>query len=542
MDSQVFYRKWRPQTFGEVAGQEHATRTLLNALQSSRVAHAYLFCGPRGTGKTSTGRILSKAVNCLGNGKGEPCNTCTSCTAINEGRALDLVEVDAASNRGIDEIRELRERVKFAPHLSRKRIYIIDEVHMLTEPAANALLKTLEEPPPYIIFILATTEPHKLLPTLLSRCQRFDFHRITQADTVSRLAFISQSEGIEIGPEALRLVARSAGGSLRDAENVLEQLSAYYGSQIELSQVKETLGITGDWRARELAKQIINRDIPSGLATISSINADGLDLRQFTRELVEYLRQLLLVKASSVEAAELAPEEATEARSIVAGASLDHILKAIRFFGGIDLRLDNYSSLPLEVALVECSLPPDGDKGTPRPRPAKVAERERTVMPSYQAKKAEGSTTIFPPDEASPEVHEPEQSAPELSSPPQSFPMEEPFSSGDFVSYLRSNWKRVLEASRGTDRTVEALLRSACEPMAFEDDTVVLAVYYPYHKEKLEEVTKRHAVEEILSKVRGSRCQVRYVLKPRDKNTLTQGHLVKAAVEMGARIITEGEK
>ncbi|MBM2831525.1 MAG: polymerase subunit gamma and tau, partial [Dehalococcoidia bacterium] len=197
-ESQVFYRKWRPQTFAELTGQEHVTRTLLNALQTGRVAHAYLFCGPRGTGKTSTGRILAKAVNCQSGGKGEPCNTCDICVSVNDGRALDLVEVDAASNRGIDEIRELRERVKFAPHLARKRVYIIDEVHMLTDAASNALLKTLEEPPPYIMFILATTEPHKLLPTLLSRCQRLDFHRISQVDVVSRLAFVSMKEGIEI--------------------------------------------------------------------------------------------------------------------------------------------------------------------------------------------------------------------------------------------------------------------------------------------------------------------------------------------------------
>jgi DNA polymerase-3 subunit gamma/tau len=456
---------------------------------------------------------------------------------------MDLVEVDAASNRGIDEVRELRERVKFAPNLARKRIYIIDEVHMLTEPASNALLKTLEEPPPYIIFILATTEPHKLLPTLLSRCQRFDFHRISQADIVSRLDFISQKEGIEISSEALKLIARSSGGSLRDAENILEQLYAYYGSRIELSQVKETLGITGDWRARELARQVINKDIPAGLTTISSANADGLDLRQFTREAVEYLRQLLLVKAGSAEAAELTSEEATEARNIVTGASLDHILKAVRLFGGIDLRLDSFSPLPLEVALVECSLPAEESRGTPSPQPVRAQVKERVKdVPSYQERRTEDNPPVSSPDKASLEAQEPEQSAPELHIPPQPTPVEEPVSTGDYVAHLRANWKMVLEASRGTDRTVEALLRSACEPMAFEDGAVVLAVYYSYHKDKLEEVSKRHTVEGILSKVLGSHCQVRFVLKQKEKKPLAQGHLVKAAVELGARVINEGEK
>ena len=217
MTSQVFYRKWRPQTLTEVVGQELVTKTLLNALSSGRVSHAYLFCGPRGTGKTSTGRILAKAVNCLTNGKGEPCNTCPICQAITEGGALDVIEIDAASNRGIDEIRDLREKVNYAPNQARYKVYIIDEVHMLTKEASNALLKTLEEPPPHIIFILATTESHKILTTIMSRCQRFDFRRISQVDITSTLTNICSAEHINIEPEGLRLIAKSATGSLRDA-------------------------------------------------------------------------------------------------------------------------------------------------------------------------------------------------------------------------------------------------------------------------------------------------------------------------------------
>ena len=302
MTSQVFYRKWRPQVLAEVVGQEQVTQTLLNALANERISHAYLFCGPRGTGKTSTGRILAKAVNCLTNGKGEPCNSCPMCQAITEGRALDVIEVDAASNRGIDEIRDLREKVNYAPNQARYKVYIIDEVHMLTKEASNALLKTLEEPPPHVIFVLATTEAHKILPTILSRCQRFDFRRISQADVVAKLSHICQSEGIHIEPEALRLIARAATGSLRDAENLLQQLTTYYGADIELQQVQTILGISGDWRAKELVRHIVNNDISAGIATINSVNSDGLDLRQFNRELVEYLRALLLIKTGSVKA------------------------------------------------------------------------------------------------------------------------------------------------------------------------------------------------------------------------------------------------
>ncbi|GAI13909.1 unnamed protein product, partial [marine sediment metagenome] len=276
MACQVFYRKWRPQTLAEVVGQEPVTQTLRNALNSGRVSHAYLFYGPRGTGKTSTGRILAKAVNCLTNGKGEPCNACPMCQAVTEGRALDVIEIDAASNRGIDEIRELRERVNYAPNQARYKVYIIDEVHMLTKEASNALLKTLEEPPPHVIFVLATTEVHKVLPTILSRCQRFDFRRISQADVVSKLTHICNEEGIHVEPEGLRLMAKSATGSLRDAENLLQQLTTYYGSEVELHQIQAILGVTGDWRVKELVKHIINNDVSAGMTTINSVNSDGL--------------------------------------------------------------------------------------------------------------------------------------------------------------------------------------------------------------------------------------------------------------------------
>jgi DNA polymerase-3 subunit gamma/tau len=305
MASQVFYRKWRPQTLADVVGQEPVTRTLANALATGRVAHAYLFCGPRGTGKTSTGRILAKALNCLTNGKGEPCNTCTMCQAFNEGRALDLIEIDGASNTSVDDVRELKDKIGFAPNLARYKVYIIDEVHMLSTSAFNALLKTLEEPPPHVIFILATTEIHKVPLTIISRCQRFDFRRLPQSVVVNKLKDICNHEGINVEPQALALIARAATGSLRDAENLLEQLVLYHGSNVSLEQAQSELGISGDMCIRQLAQHILKKDVAGGLAVINNVAVDGVDLRQFNRGLVDYLRDMLLVKSGAGDTADL---------------------------------------------------------------------------------------------------------------------------------------------------------------------------------------------------------------------------------------------
>jgi len=524
MASQVFYRKWRPQTLAEVVGQEQVTQTLRNALNSGRVSHAYLFCGPRGTGKTSTGRILAKAVNCLTNGKGEPCNTCPMCQAITEGRALDMIEIDAASNRGIDDIRELRERVNYAPNQARYKVYIIDEVHMLTKEASNALLKTLEEPPPYVIFILATTEAHKIIPTILSRCQRFDFRRISQTDVISKLTHICSTEGIHMEPEALQLIAKAATGSLRDAENLLEQLTTYYGSDIALHQVQAILGITGDFRTKELVKHIINNDVSAGVITINSVDSDGLDLKQFNRELVEYLRGLLLIKTGSSEAVDLTAEDITELKDLAARASLSQILKAVKLFGQLELGFDNYSTLPLELALVDCALSSEKEGESPTTQiEYETRQPIKAATPSYPKQPiAKPEPAIVPP----PAV--PEAAA--TITPP------EP---GSELEQLRLNWKQVVaQAPEDTKRTPAiAILRSAgVKPVAFEDNTVVLSFRYPLHKEKMGEPENQQVAEKIISNFLGRPCRVRCVYEPEDN------HLVQEAQRMGAQVTSVEEK
>ena len=352
----MLYLKWRPQSLSEIAGQEPIVQTLTNALSAGKLAHAYLFCGPRGTGKTSTARILAKAANCLENGgKGEPCNHCSMCLAITEGHAMDLIEIDGASNRGIDEIRELRERVRYAPAEARFKFYIIDEVHMLTEPAFNALLKTLEEPPPQTIFVLATTEPHRVPATIISRCQRLDFKRISYSAIVGRLGQICASEGVKADEAVLRTIARSSGGSLRDASNLLEQLIVVNGNTLDLAAVQSALGQATDLRARQLAEHMLRGNLPAGLKAVHTANEDGLDLRQLQRELVDYLRYVLLAKSGAEDAIDLPKESVAEVKTLAQQTTLEQILKAIRALNQPASRLDGNSTLALELTLAECA-------------------------------------------------------------------------------------------------------------------------------------------------------------------------------------------
>ncbi|HEY50528.1 MAG TPA: DNA polymerase III subunit gamma/tau [Dehalococcoidia bacterium] len=552
MASQVFYRRWRPQTLAEVVGQEPVTKTLQNALSGGHVSHAYLFCGPRGTGKTSTGRILAKAVNCLTNeGKGEPCNTCEMCQAITEGRALDVIEIDAASNTGVDSIRDLRERVNYAPNEARYKVYIIDEVHMLSTSASNALLKTLEEPPPHVIFVLATTEVHKVLPTIMSRCQRFDFRRISQADVVTKLTDIGKKETIKIEPEALRLIARAATGSLRDAENLLEQLTTYYGKKVTLQQVQTILGITGDWRAKEMVRHIVDNDVAAGVSTINGVNSDGLDLRQFNRELVEYLRALLLVKTGSDDSIDLPAEDIAELKEMAGKASLPQILKAVKLFGQLDFSLDNYSTLPLELALMDATLPlgkeppparvepeirqPVRPAASETPLPAAkpaVAKGDRTLKPTEKAK-GEPEPEPAPTPEAEEEKVEPEPAP----TPVELAPAVSAGSGEEEIEYLQLHWLQFIrDAPSSMSRTAAAALLRSAKPKAIENNTVILSFRFPLHKESMEKTENQKIAEQIISNCLGRACRIRCIHEPE------ANHLIEEALKIGAQIIESEEK
>jgi len=322
----VLARKWRPQSFSEVVGQEHIKRSLQNAIRYNRLPHALLFSGPKGVGKTTMARILAKALNCERGPSIEPCNKCISCKEIDLGNSIDVQEIDGASNRRISEVREIRENVKYLPSRGRYKVYIIDEVHMLTEEAFNALLKTLEEPPPHVIFVFATTEPHKVPPTIVSRCQRFPFHRISSNIICHRISEIASAEKIDIEEDAIRLIAHSSEGSLRDALSLLDQLVSFSTPPINVKDVQEILGLFDTHLVLETIDAILNGDLKKVLEIIHKIYEEGSDLKQFYLNLITYFRHLLIAKLTEKASLVDLPDYEWEVlRNIAKNQSISHL-------------------------------------------------------------------------------------------------------------------------------------------------------------------------------------------------------------------------
>lgn len=365
MSNIVLYRKYRPVSFKEVIGQEHIVATLRHAAKSGLLSHAYLFAGSRGSGKTTIARIVAKAANCENLQDGDPCNKCLSCQEIIAGRAVDIIEIDAASNRGIDEIRELKEGVRFAPSSLKEKVFIIDEAHQLTKEAANALLKTLEEPPPRTMFILATTEVHKMIPTILSRCQRFDFRKIPVKDIVLRLTQILKKEGVKADPNALHLIATRSGGSFRDAETLLDRILTYHLSDnkegsIAVEMVRELLGIINTHLFEEMTALLANKKAAEALELLDSHLLQGMDPFEFVRQLTAYLRSLMVLQINPAlkesvllefltpEQKEKASEQAKEFPALRLRAALEKFMQAEQ-----DMKYASIVQLPLEIAIAE---------------------------------------------------------------------------------------------------------------------------------------------------------------------------------------------
>ncbi|MGE5550115.1 MAG: DNA polymerase III subunit gamma/tau [Bacteroidota bacterium] len=382
MEYLALYRKWRPRRFADFVGQPHVVRTLRNAVAQNRVAHAYLFCGPRGTGKTTAAKLLARAVNCAEAVDGDPCGECPSCQRIAAGISLDVQEIDGASNRGIDEVRDLREKVKFVPAEGRFRVYIIDEVHMLTGEAFNALLKTLEEPPPQVIFVFATTEAHKLPATVLSRCQRFEFKRFSVAEIAGHLAVIARAEEIEIEPAALELLAVQASGGMRDAIGLLEQAAAHAGKKITRSDVREVLGLVDLEVYRRLALAAKDRDPGEALSVLAEVGAAGKDLAQFARGATTLWRDLLVLAVSRKPAPlqVIPPDDAATWRELAAAIGAERLLQAVEIFAATaaDQKRIGEARLPLDLALIKLTA---GIETLPAPAPRAAREERPTAGP-----------------------------------------------------------------------------------------------------------------------------------------------------------------
>jgi len=537
--TQSLYRKYRPKSFdsAELVGQEHIVRTIRNAIRQNRVAHAYLFCGPRGTGKTTTARLLAKAVNCLDpEVMNRPCNSCTSCIAINSSATSDVIEIDAASNRGIDDIRDLRERVKYAPTQLQTKFYIIDEAHQITGAAANAFLKTLEEPPPHTKFVLATTDPEELLSTIVSRCQRFDFRRISIEATIARLRGVAAAERIPITDEALETIARHATGSLRDALGLLDQLAVYgehedASESITADSVRALLGVSRNDRVERLIEALADRNASLALGAVNEAVESGEDPRQLNRQLVAYLRILLHERAGG------SPDADNRAKELAARFELPELGRLARIFSETDYKIRHspYAQLPLEIALVDAIVggaEPFAASAQPRssapqsaaPPPIRPSDDHLMAAPPTTALKDRlrqggrgNHLHVVAPGESAPE--EPvvlSAPASDSAKSPALPVVTSPQASGELsVGQLADLWLQIRNDVKAVNRRIEALLASI-DPVAVSGANITLAAAYDFHRKRMNEDEVRGVVEDAISRIVGQRVTIQCVLRGED--------------------------
>jgi DNA polymerase-3 subunit gamma/tau len=517
------YRKWRSRSFDDLLGQEHVVRTLRNAVAQHRVGHAYLFTGPRGTGKTSTARILAKAVNCLTPRDGNACNECEMCRAAEEGRALDVIEIDAASNTSVDNVRELRERVAYAAGEGRYKVYIVDEVHRLSGAAFDAFLKTLEEPPEHVIFVFASTEPHKVPATIMSRCQRFDFHRISPAVTEERLRYVAGQEHIEVSDDALRIIAQAASGSLRDALGLLDQAAAYAEAAIEAEDVRRALGLTDPLLVARLTDFLIENRVSDGLREIATFLDAGGDPGQLIRQLVVYWRALLMRGSGDRDGAEIDPalrESVDRHGGRVSTAQTVSVLHALTG-QGFSPKFNLPPELPLEVGFVEAALalhatqsPPAHSRSAPAPQGTSAPAPGNAARNSPEPPRMPAPTGI-PTRPAGPAVTSDDR-------PPASNPA--PAERAD-LDDLDSAWRVIVKNMRVHSKSIEPVLRSGYL-MNAADGQLTVGFLQEIFCQMFADVRKRRLVEEVVQQTLGSAYRVNFVRVSKEEVEAARGEVL----------------
>ncbi len=509
----------------QVIGQAHVVQTLRNAVVTDRVAHAYLFAGPRGTGKTTTARILAKAVNCLDeNLANRPCNKCEHCVAVNEGRFLDLIEIDAASNTSVDDVRDLRDKINFSPNQGRYKVYIVDEVHMLSTAAFNALLKTLEEPPPHAIFVLATTEVHKIPATVLSRCQRHEFRRIPVKEIIDNLQILADTEKIQADPEALSLVARQATGSMRDAISLLDQLASA-GKAITLQLAQDVMGTATSQAVLDVIEAIIKRQSAQGLEAIHRSLDAGSDPRQFARQIVDYLRSLLLVELGNAAQVDATPELRAQMARHSQGMPVPEVLRVVQLFNqaATDIRSSWQPALALEMAFVEAITHPEPIIDYPNPERA----------PGLPAASSEASSPVSKttnPTISKAETHPAQPASPDVST-----------DEARLNQRLNANWDQFLALLKTQDANLCALVKSARQHF-IKGSVLFLEFNGEFYLKKMENPAMLKVLQNILKQVIELELDIRSILSSGKKSTPppevdSDGMVASALRDLGGEIV-----
>lgn len=531
--TQALYRKYRPKEWDEVMGQDHVVTTLKNAIAADRVAHAYLFAGSRGTGKTTLARLLAKSVNCLNPAPAKrPDNECENCRAVNENRFLDLIEIDAASNTSVDDVRDLRDKINFSPSQGKYKIYIIDEVHMLSTAAFNALLKTLEEPPPHAIFVLATTEIHKIPATVLSRCQRHEFRRVPVDEIVKQLKTIIKAEKIQADDDALIQIARQSAGGMRDAISLLDQLSST-GDRITLALAQTVLGTATSQTVLDIVSSVMDHDPAHGLETIHKALDAGADPRSLARQVVEYLRGLMLIQMGNVSQVEATADVKKQMQSHARSFSTSGVLRMMKAFNNAatDLRGGWQPSLSLELALAEVLDAPN----EPAPRLSAPSSPAATVRPQPQPVSAAPSESPRKPalsEEVSSEDIDPVFDQ----EPASSHPVEKPtVSAGDIIKA----WKHLSASLPKAQANLSALLNSV-KMIDVQGKTLILGLASDVLVSKIDKPDQIEAIQKLILDQFGVEMNVHCVVttaKGKIPPNVSQDGMVAAAIQHGGQIV-----